>query len=174
MHWTSSSVYHPLMRLCKEGTAMDKNLLTEATRNLLEERKGYRVNGLFGDGVIEIDQICIYETFKLGNTDIPHTLLRLYAAELTETEKGILSFCEAEDHGEAAEFKPEFASIVLRIAQKVTGKEHPISRWFAAYETVAEYYQQGNGDTEHIEAYDLPERVCILSDIGYDGALIAY
>lgn len=153
---------------------MNEQLLTEETRKLLAERKGYRDNTMFGGGSIEVDEVCTFETFDLGNTDIPETLLKLYPDELTEAEKEVLRYLSEEEYTDAAEFRSEFASIALRLAQKMTGKEYPVCRWFASFKAVAEYYQQESGDTDSIEAYDIPEKICILSDIGYDGALIAY
>ncbi len=57
---------------------MNEVLLTEETRKLLAERKGYRDNTLFGGGSVEVDEVCTFETLDLGNTDIPETLLKLY------------------------------------------------------------------------------------------------
>lgn len=152
-------------------------LLSPDTRSLICSGYGFRDDTLYGEGYTDIRMVSVYETFELGNDDISDTILRLYPDHLSSEEKQILEWCRPQAHeGEDGfyEWKDEYADIVFRIAREITGKENPECIWLASYDAVRNYYQRGKGQKENIKEIPIPEHACILSDIGYSGALVAF
>lgn len=153
-------------------------LLSPATRSLLVSGRGYRDDGVFGGGHTDVREVCVYETFCLGNDDIPDTILRLYPDLLSPEEKQVLEWCRPQAHeGEDGmyEWKEEYADTVSRIAREITGKRNPECIWLASYDAVRNYYQRrwrcGEGN---IKEMTVPEYSCVLSDTGCSGALLAF
>lgn len=155
------------------------DLLSDETKEMLCEGLGYRDDMVFGDGIRDVAAVSVYETVELRNTGIPETILKLYAGLLTEKEKDLLKMylCVQDpemDRGCLILNQEKLGAIVLSVAQRVTGNPNPTCVWLAAYDTVSQYYKQGEGDEGTIDAYAINEDMCILADLGYDGALFAY
>lgn len=152
------------------------SLLTQETRRLMEDSVAYRDDYAFGDGVRDIAKVVPYEVVVLGNTDIPETVLRLYSDRLTEGERETMELYlgvqdPEEDIEELVMNQTKLGQIALDLAKRVTGNPEPQCVWLASYDTVLSYY---NGTDDTIRAYAINPDVCILSDIGYDGVLVAY
>lgn len=151
-------------------------LVSKETREIIENKKGYRSEALYGEGYRDIREVCIHETFELENTDIPCTILKLYKDYLSVDNVyflgKIMSYCEVSE-----EEKEMFGDICLAIAKKITGEDNISCLWLCNNkENVKEYLVPFDEELDDscIEEYILPDNICILSDIGLEGALIAY
>jgi hypothetical protein len=153
--------------------------LSDETKDMLREGLGYRDDTVFGDGIRDVAAVSIYETLELRNSDIPETILKLYDEFLTEDERNLLKMYLCVQDPEVdldciVLNQKKLGDIALSVAQRVTGNPNPTCVWLAAYDTVSQYYKQGESDEGTIDAYAVNEDMCILADLGYDGALFAY
>lgn len=155
------------------------NLLTNETRTMLTSQVGHRYEALYGEGYRDIKEVCIHEVFELGNTDIPATILTLYEDLLNDDEKDLLSRLDEEEECEGEE--EIFGDICLNIARKVCGSDVSECVWLCSSveDIKTSYLDMVNVDEisdDDFDTYNLPshEKVCVLSDIGSDGALIAW
>ena len=150
-------------------------LLTSETEKLVKNKKGYRYENLYGEGYRDIKDVCIHETFELGNSDIASTILTLYQDLLTKSEAHLLdeiANCIAIDELEIS----TFGNICENVAKKATGESEIKCIWLCGRKNdVRGYLMEGEElEDEDIDEYILPDNICILSDIGNEGALVAY
>jgi hypothetical protein len=154
---------------------LNKELLSIQTKKIVENKKGYRYENLYGEGYRNIKDVCTHETFELGNVDIPETILLLYEDFLSDSEKKL--FKRIIDEEDICDVEIDvFATSCKKVATKVTGEENVECIWLCGNKNdVKGYLMEGEElEDEDIDEYKLPDNICILSDIGSDGALIAY
>lgn len=162
---------------------MDIDKLSNCTKTILQNKKGYRYEALYGEGYRDIKEVCIHETFELANADIPDTLLTLYAELLSEDEIALFNRitdcdCDTDDIDDSE--IDAFGDICVRIAKTATGLDTPQCIWLCASpQDIIDSYiisdeEIANFDTSCVDEYDIPDNVCVLSDIDTDGALLAF
>lgn len=156
--------------------------ISQETQTMLNNGKGYRYENLYGNRVRNIKEVCMYEKFELCNTDIPNTILNLYYDYFTSDEIDLLMRLNNEEEITIEE-KERFGDLCLNLAKKVTNNNEISSCvWLckSKEDIVACYLDLGELKDEKREyvfdEYVVPsiENVCILSDIGIEGALLAY
>lgn len=120
--------------------------LTNQTRDIIKNKKGYRNDYLFdGDNFLIMDVIA-YETEELQNTDI---------FEFTKSQYAINNL----------EIKNWLESLFKMSTKNLYGY------WYASKKGIELYID--NPENELITELKLPKKYVILSDLGYDGCLIA-
>lgn len=164
-------------------------MLSETCKKMLANKKGYRSDSAFGDGVRDIRSVAIHETFELGNNGIADTLMNEYKELLNEDEWCICEHICEYDADCTEEEKKFFGDTVFRIASIVVGSEDIRCIWLAATKELVvdtylatglekdseEYLDMINNIDEYdIVEWELPEKICILDDVPFDGTLFAF
>ena len=110
---------------------------------------GYRNDDYYGSHITDLYKIVEYEIEELGNLDIPDYLYEHYEFDyvddetLSEQTVGFL--------------KSEFP-------------EYRYGLWLASKKSVSELY---GGEFSEVREYKIPETAIIISDLGFDGFLVA-
>lgn len=136
----------------------------------------YRTESFSGIGPREAAEVMAYETFELGNTDIPEYLCshQLKDSSIAPALQSIIK--ELDENGfvddMSWEEKVSFFREVLGYLSKATGVNITHALWLAGSNTVLNFYGKGLTPDSYIDAYE-PGPV-ILTDLGYDGTLYGY
>ena len=136
----------------------------------------YRTETFSGEGFRDAAEVMAFETFELGNTDIPEYLCshQLKGSSLAPALESITR--ELDDNGfvddMSWEEKVDFFRDVLEDLSKVTGANITHALWLAGPDTVLNFYGKDFTPDSCIDAYE-PGPV-ILTDLGYDGTLYGY
>lgn len=128
--------------------------LSTETRKILTSKKGYRNDEFFGDRVLDLYDIIQYEIIELGNEDIPDTLLNTQPEFQNYIKDGSLE--------ELAK------SCCVFLKEKYP--RYKTGLWLATKEAVQTLYR----GTENISEYHIPAEYIVLSDLGFDGCLLAF
>lgn len=135
----------------------------------------YRCDDCFGDGVRNVIDVLVYETYELGNIDILDYLAnhQLKDSELKEDFLQLKNEIEEELSIQSmGEYDlRELYQNALNEIKNQTGKDIKYCLWLADKDTVKDYYCQNMMNYE-INGYNTSN--VILSDLGYDGALYGY
>lgn len=136
----------------------------------------YRTESFSGTGSRDAAEVMAFETFELGNTDIPEYLCshQLKGSSIAPALETITK--ELDDNGfvddMSWEEKVDFFREVLEDLSKVTGVNIIHALWLADPNTVLNFYGKDLTPDSYIDAYE-PGPV-ILTDLGYDGTLYGY
>lgn len=136
----------------------------------------YRTETFSGEGFRDAAEVMAFETFELGNTDIPEYLCshQLKGSSLAPALESITK--ELDDNGFVDDMswdeKVNFFREVLGDLSKVTGVNITHALWLADPNTVLNFYGKDLTPDSYIDAYE-PGPV-ILTDLGHDGALYGY
>lgn len=136
----------------------------------------YRTETFSGIGPRDAAEVMAFETFELGNTDIPEYLCshQLKGSSLAPALESITK--ELDDNGFVDDMswdeKVNFFREVLGDLSKVTGVNITHALWLADPNTVLNFYGKDLTPDSYIDAYE-PGPV-ILTDLGHDGALYGY
>ena len=151
---------------------MKNQMYGNHVQRMLQAGKGYRSETIFGDGYTDPVAVSCYETFELGNTDIPDTILSLYKNLLTKEEEALfVAYANPEMSGDAY-LKIRFQKSIQKLLESLLGKKSWMCKWLAAFkEDVIKIY---GADAQEIEVWKIPENVCVLADLGCDGALFVW
>lgn len=145
--------------------------------------RGYRDDGLFGDGITDPLEVIYHETYVLGNCDIVETIVTEYSENLTEEELLYLNQIIAMNQGLDTDMseidKPYFQDILKKVLN-----DRNYCLWLCekpedVYESYVEPMSGDDGVTydeykEDISEYDVPEDALILSDLGSEGSLYVW
>lgn len=136
----------------------------------------YRTESFSGTGSRDAAEVMAFETFELGNTDIPEYLCsyQLKGSSIAPALETITK--ELDDNGfvddMSWEEKVDFFREVLEDLSKVTGVNTTHALWLADPNTVLNFYGKDLTPDSYIDAYE-PGPV-ILTDLGHDGTLYGY
>ncbi len=136
----------------------------------------YRTETFSGIGPRDAAEVMAFETFELGNTDIPGYLCshQLKGSSLAPALESITK--ELDDNGfvddMSWEEKVDFFREVLEDLSKVTGVNISHALWLADPDTVLNFYGKDLTPGSYIDAYE-PGPV-VLTDLGHDGTLYGY
>lgn len=136
----------------------------------------YRTETFSGIGPRDAAEVMAFETFELGNTDIPEYLCshQLKGSSLAPALESITK--ELDDNGFVDDMswdeKVDFFREVLGDLSKVAGVNITHALWLADPNTVLNFYGKDLTPDSYIDAYE-PGPV-ILTDLGHDGALYGY
>lgn len=136
----------------------------------------YRTETFGGEGFRDAAEVMAFETFELGNTDIPEYLCshQLKGGSIAPALESITR--ELDENGfvddMSLEEKVDFFREVLEDLSKVTGVNVTHALWLADSNTVLNFYGKDLTPDSYIDAYE-PGPV-ILTDLGYDGTLYGY
>ena len=136
----------------------------------------YRTESFSGTGSRDAAEVMAFETFELGNTDIPEYLCshQLKDSSIAPALESITK--ELDDDGfvddMSWEEKVDFFREVLEDLSKVTSVNITHALWLAGPDTVLNFYGKDLTPDSYIDAYE-PGPV-ILTDLGYDGTLYGY
>lgn len=136
----------------------------------------YRTETFGGEGFRDAAEVMAFETFELGNTDIPEYLCshQLKGSSIAPALESVTR--ELDDNGFVDDMswdeKVDFFREVLGDLSKVTGMNISHALWLADPDTVLDFYGKDLTPDSYIDAYE-PSPV-ILTDLGYDGALYGY
>lgn len=135
--------------------------------------KGYRCEDLFGDGVTDPVAVAIYETFVLGNMEIPLMLLANFK-NLTEEDRVFLETCNESDN----------TDMLARIVRTYIG-ERDYCKWLCASPEdiwhcyveplennrllLPEFLESGR-----VSEYSIPDDAVVLADLGREGTLYCW
>ncbi len=131
----------------------------------------YRTETFSGIGPRDAAEVMAFETFELGNTDIPEYLCshQLKGSSLAPALESITR--ELDDNGfvddMSWEEKVDFFREVLEDLSKVTGVNISHALWLADPDTVLNFYGKELTTGSYIDAYE-PGPV-VLTDLGHDG-----
>lgn len=164
---------------------MNMDKVSENTKTIISNGFGFRWEEMYGDGSRDIKEVSIYETYELMNLDIPHTLLTLYDEILTEEERQFLTVLSDEDEAILDKENAEkYGEMVLSIVRRVVGNDKITNCiWLCdSKENIIESYvhpmmpEYHHVDEINFVEYIVPSEneLCIISDLGPEGALIAY
>lgn len=151
--------------------------LSKETNKIIKENKGYRSEVPFGSGVRSLIDVIDFEIGELGNSDIVLFCNDTYNLNLDlecGTDKTDEYYDEEldsmiqENHTYYTEEIMDFISKTFNCE-----KEELEGIWLASKEAVNDFYCKDEID-KCIDTYELPEEYLIISDIGFDGVLIAY
>lgn len=136
----------------------------------------YRTETFSGIGPRDAAEVMAFETFELGNTDIPVYLCshQLKGSSIAPSLQSITR--ELDDNGfvddMSWEEKVDFFREVLEDLSKVTGVNITHALWLADPDTVLNFYGKDLIPDSYVDAYE-PGPV-ILTDLGHDGTLYGY
>lgn len=136
----------------------------------------YRTETFSGEGFRDAAEVMAFETFELGNTDIPEYLCshQLKGSSIAPALESITK--ELDDNGFVDDMswdeKVDFFREVLGDLSKVVGVNITHALWLADPNTVLNFYGKDLTPDSYIDAYE-PGPV-ILTDLGHDGALYGY
>lgn len=136
----------------------------------------YRTETFSGEGFRDAAEVMAFETFELGNTDIPEYLCshQLKGSSIAPALESITK--ELDDNGfvddMSWEEKVDFFREVLEDLSKVTGVNISHALWLADPDTVLNFYGKDLTTGSYIDAYE-PGPV-VLTDLGHDGTLYGY
>ena len=136
----------------------------------------YRTETFSGIGPRDAADVMAFETFELGNTDIPEYLCshQLKGSSLAPALESITR--ELDDNGFVDDMswgeKVDFFREVLEDLSKVTGVNITHALWLADSDTVLNFYGKDLTTGSYIDAYE-PGPV-VLTDLGHDGTLYGY
>lgn len=136
----------------------------------------YRTETFSGIGPRDAAEVMAFETFELGNTDIPEYLCshQLKGSSLAPALESITK--ELDDNGFVDDMswdeKVDFFREVLGDLSKVAGVNITHALWLADPNTVLNFYGKDLTLDSYIDAYE-PGPV-ILTDLGHDGTLYGY
>lgn len=136
----------------------------------------YRTETFSGIGPRDAAEVMAFETFELGNTDIPEYLCshQLKGSSIAPALESITR--ELDDNGFVDDMswgeKVDFFREVLGDLSKVAGVNITHALWLADPNTVLNFYGKDLTPDSYIDAYE-PGPV-ILTDLGHDGALYGY
>lgn len=136
----------------------------------------YRTETFSGIGPRDAAEVMAFETFELGNTDIPEYLCshQLKGSSLAPALESITR--ELDDNGFMDDMswgeKVDFFREVLEDLSKVTGVNISHALWLADPDTVLNFYGKDLTTGSYIDAYE-PGPV-VLTDLGHDGTLYGY
>lgn len=136
----------------------------------------YRTETFSGIGPRDAADVMAFETFELGNTDIPEYLCshQLKGSSLAPALESITR--ELDDNGFVDDMswgeKVDFFREVLEDLSKVTGVNISHALWLADPDTVLNFYGKDLTTGSYIDAYE-PGPV-VLTDLGHDGTLYGY
>lgn len=134
---------------------------------------GYRDEYLFGDEVTAPVEVTSYETFVLGNTNIPYTLIKRHAAKLSAEERDALArICNYRED------RPSDEALLRSAVKKVLGGRD-FCKWLCATpsDVVMSYMAPYYDASERVEgsfcsAYEIPADAIALTETGDpDGTL---
>ena len=136
----------------------------------------YRTETFSGIGPRDAAEVMAFETFELGNTDIPEYLCshQLKGSSIAPALESITR--ELDDNGFVDDMswgeKVDFFREVLGDLSKVTGENISHALWLADPDTVLNFYGKDLTPGSYIDAYE-PGSV-VLTDLGHDGTLYGY
>lgn len=136
----------------------------------------YRTETFSGIGPRDAAEVMAFETFELGNTDIPEYLCshQLKGSSIAPALESITK--ELDDNGFVDDMswdeKVDFFREVLGDLSKVAGVNITHALWLADPNTVLNFYGKDLTLDSYIDAYE-PGPV-ILTDLGHDGTLYGY
>lgn len=136
----------------------------------------YRTETFSGIGPRDAAEVMAFETFELGNTDIPEYLCshQLKGSSIAPALESITR--ELDDNGFVDDMswgeKVDFFREVLEDLSKVTGVNISHALWLADSDTVLNFYGKDLTTASYIDAYE-PGPV-VLTDLGHDGTLYGY
>lgn len=136
----------------------------------------YRTETFSGIGPRDAAEVMAFETFELGNTDIPEYLCshQLKSSSIAPALESITK--ELDENGfvddMSWEEKVDFFREVLGDLSKVTGVNISHALWLADPDTVLNFYGKDLTTGSYIDAYE-PGPV-VLTDLGHDGTLYGY
>lgn len=136
----------------------------------------YRTETFSGIGPREAAEVMAFETFDLGNTDIPEYLCshQLKGSSIAPALESITRELDGNGFVEdmSWEEKVVFFREVLEDLSKVTGVNITHALWLADPDTVLNFYGKDLTPDSYIDAYE-PGPVT-LTDLGHDGTLYGY
>lgn len=149
-----------------------ENNLSKETQIIIMENKGYRSEIPYGSGVRNLKELIAFEISELGNSDIVLFFNEVYKlnldSEYDENSNKELDLMIQENYSYYTE------KIINFITKKFNCKSSNLNAvWLATKEAVSEFYCKGYSD-KNIDEYILPSKYLIISDLGFDGTLIAY
>lgn len=151
--------------------------LSKEVREIIEKNKGYRSEVPYGSGVRRLEEIVDFEIGELGNSDIVLFCDEAYNLNLDlecDTDEEDEYYSEELDNM-IQENHTYYTEQIIDFVSKAFGckKEELKGLWLATKEAVSDFYCKDEID-KCIDTYILPEDYLIISDIGFDGVLIAY
>lgn len=129
--------------------------LSEEAKEMLTTRTGYRNNGLYGSGVVDIREIIEFEATELCNDDIFLTCKKFYGIDYGEIDVGVLENIEGYLNKTMEFLKNHFGT------DKLNGK------WLGLEQNIMDCYAGEEGITE----YPIPEDAIVISDLCSEGVL---
>ena len=157
--------------------------LSNETNEIILNQTGYRTEVFSGSGIRNLEDVISYEISDLGNSDIVLFCNNFYNLNL-DLECDVDEDDDEEDYREELDMMIQenymyYLETLLSFIEKKLNchKSELKGLWLAKEKTVKEFYLKNLDDDSpenYIDEYRLPSEYLIISDLGYDGVLLAY
>lgn len=145
-------------------------MLSNEFIEMFKAKKGYRTELYSGSLVRDLKQILLFEIDVLGNSDIITYCEEEHKISL---RNDLLKEIDLNENFRVEEIVCLYGSTIAEklyeFVQTKTGFKKPLGLWLTTKNSVKNYYH-AEYDND-IDAYEIPENIMVLSDLGYDGCL---